>query len=160
MPLLLHSLDIILVNSYVLYKETTYLHPAVDNDDIDGHKQFLIEFINSLICCAKNEDTKHSVTQQETPVGEAEPVIHLVPTQQLCFSTTQPSLETFNHFHFLPGKYKLTPHKQTKYKYCQYLVAVARVKKELLPKEGRPTQECRICRVSLCKNHKDLFHAK
>ena len=50
MPLLLHCLDIIRVNSYVLYKETSYLHPLVDNDKIDSHKQFLIEFTNSLIC--------------------------------------------------------------------------------------------------------------
>ena len=81
MPLVLHSLDIIWFNSYVLYKETAYLHPAVDNDDIDNHKQFFIEFINSLIYRAKNEDTKHSVTQQATPVGEVEPVIHLDRTR-------------------------------------------------------------------------------
>ena len=49
MPLLLHCLDIIGVNSYVLYKETSYLHPAVNDAEIDSHKQFLIEFINSLI---------------------------------------------------------------------------------------------------------------
>ena len=78
MPLLLHSLDVIQVNSYVLYKETDYLQPAVNNDDIDSHKQFLIQFINSLIRRARKEDTKHSVTRQATPVGEVEPpVIHL-----------------------------------------------------------------------------------
>ena len=77
MPLLLHSLDIIRVNSYVLYKETSYLHPTVDNDDIDSHKQFLIEFVNSFICRAKNEGTIYPVTRQATPVGEVEPVIHL-----------------------------------------------------------------------------------
>ena len=32
--------------------------------------------------------------------------------------------------------------------------------KEPPAKEKRPTQKCRICRVSLCKNHKDLFHAR
>ena len=57
MPLFLHGADIIQVNSYVLYKETAWLHSAVNNDNIDSHKQFLIEFIDSLICCAKNEDT-------------------------------------------------------------------------------------------------------
>ena len=35
MPLLLHSADIIRVNSYNLYKEIAYLHPAVNNDDIN-----------------------------------------------------------------------------------------------------------------------------
>ena len=76
-----------------MYKETSYLHPLVDNDDIDSHKQFLIEFVNSLIRCAMEEDTKHSVTRQATPVGEVEPVIHLDQTQQLRFSRTVPSLE-------------------------------------------------------------------
>ena len=49
MSLLLNCLDIIQVNSYVLYKETSYLHSLVDNDKIYSHKQFLVEFVNSLI---------------------------------------------------------------------------------------------------------------
>ena len=70
MPLLLHCLDIIRVNSYVLYKETSYLHPAVNDDEIDSHKQFLIEFVNSLIRRAKKENRTAPVTQQATPVGK------------------------------------------------------------------------------------------
>ena len=77
--------------------------------------------------------TKHTVTQQVTLVGEVEPVIHLGWTQKLRFSRTHPSLETFDHVRFLPGEHKLIPNKQGKCKYCQYLVAVARVKKEPLP---------------------------
>ena len=61
----------------MLYKETSYLHRAVNNIDIDSHKEFLIEFINSLICRAKNEDTKHSVTKQATLVEKVDPVIYL-----------------------------------------------------------------------------------
>ena len=135
MPLLLHSLDIIRVNSYVLYKETSYLHKLVDNDDIDSHKQFLIEFVNSLIRRAMDEDTKQPVTRQATPVGEVQPVIHLGKTVQPLFSRTKPSLETYDHIRFLPGEHKLIPNNQRKCKYCQYLVAVARVKKEPLPEE-------------------------
>ena len=103
MPLFFDGADIIRVNSYVLYKETLYLHPAVNNDDINSHKQFLIEFINSLICCAKNEDTNHSTTRQATLVDEVEPVIHLDQTGQQHFSRTDPSLETFDHVRFLPS---------------------------------------------------------
>ena len=160
MPLLLHCLDSIQVNAYVVYKEISYLHRAVNNDDMNTHKEFLIQFINSLILCACNEGTKHSVTRQATPVGEVQPVIYFDRIQQLRFSRTDPSLETFDHVQFLPGGHKLIPHKQRKYKYCQYLVAVARVNKEPFPEEGRPTLECQICKVSVCKNHKDLFHAK
>ena len=152
MPLLLHSLDIIWVNSYVLYKETSYLHPLVDNDNIDSHKQFFIKFVNSLICLAMEEDTKHSVTRQATPVGEVEPVIHLDQTTQLLFSRTKPSLETFDHVRLLPGEHKLIPNKQGKCKYCQYLVAVARVKKEPLPVLQQPRKQWRICEVILCQH--------
>ena len=47
--IVLHGADIIQVNSHILYKETAWLHPAVNNDDINSHKQFHIQFINSLI---------------------------------------------------------------------------------------------------------------
>ena len=127
MPLLLHCLDIIRVNSYVLYKETSYLHPLVENDEIDSHKQFLIEFVNSLIRRAKLKNRTAPVTQQATPVGKVEPVIHLDRHSQLNFSRTKPSLKTFDHVRFLPGDHKLMPHNQRNCKYCQYLVAVARV---------------------------------
>ena len=144
----------------MLYKETSYLHRAVNNDDINTHKEFLIQFINSLILRACNEDTKHSVTRRAVQVGGVQPVIHLGQTRQLRFSRTDPSLSTFDHVRLLPGEHKLIPHKQRKYKYCQYLVAVARVNKEPRPEEGRPTLACQICKVSLCKNHKKLFHAR
>ena len=143
-----------------MYKETSYLHPLVDNEEIDSYKQFLIEFVNSLIRRAKLENRTAPVTRQATPVGEVAPVIHLDRTSQLHFSRTKPSLKTFDHVRFLDGDHTLIPHTQRVCKYCQYLAAVARVKKEPLPQVKRAYNECRICRVSLCKNHKDLFHAR
>ena len=45
-PIFLHCLDILRVNSYVLYKETSYNHPDVDEHrKKDNHKLFLIEFV-------------------------------------------------------------------------------------------------------------------
>ena len=114
MPLLLHCLDIIRVNSYVLHKETSYLHPAVNDDLIKTHKEFLIKFINSLIRCAKKEDTKHSVTRQATLVGEVEPVIHLDYTRQLSFSRIDPSLDIYDHVRFQTGDHSLIPHTHNK----------------------------------------------
>ena len=151
MPLLLHCLDSIRVNSYVLYKEISYLHPAVNDDLIKNHKEFLIEFINSLILCACNEDIEHSVTQQATPVGDVEPSIHLDCTRELRFSTAEPPLSTFDHVQFLPGEHKLIEHKQRKCKHCQYLVAVARVNMESLPEEGRPLLGVRIVKLVCVK---------
>ena len=149
------------MNSYVLYKETASKHPAVNDDEMDTHKEFLIEFTNALIRRAQKESTAHSaVTRQETPVGEVTPVIHLNSTRQPRFSRTRPSLSTFDHVRFIPGKHQLIAQKQRPCKYCQYLVAIARVKKEPLPEEKRPYLECQICKVSLCKNHMDKFHAR
>ena len=54
----------------------------------------------------------------------------------------------------------MIPQKQRRCKYCQYLHLVAKVMNEPTPIEIRPTQECRIFKVSLCNNHKDLFHAR
>ena len=59
---------------------TTITHPQVNDDDIKTHNKFLIQFINSPICPAKKENTKHSVTRQPTPVGEVKTVIHLGQT--------------------------------------------------------------------------------
>ena len=94
----------------MLYKETSYLHPAVNDDIIKTHKEYLIEFINSLIRCAKKEDTKYSVTRQATPVGEVEPVIHLDRTRQLPFSRIDPSLDIYDHVRFQTGDHSLIPH--------------------------------------------------
>ena len=113
------------MNSYVLYKETASKHPAVNDDEMDTHKEFLIEFTNALICRAQKKGTAHSVTQQETPVGEVTPVIHLNRTRQVRFSRTRPSLSTFDHVRFIPGKHQLIVHKQRPCKYCQYLHCVA-----------------------------------
>ena len=63
MPLFLHGADIIWVNSYVLYKETSYRYPDVNDDEINSHKQFLIEFINSLTSRAIDEITPNPATQ-------------------------------------------------------------------------------------------------
>ena len=87
-------------------------------------------------------------------------VTYLDRTTQLLFSRNKPSLKTFDHVRLLHGEHKLIPQKQRACKYCQYLVVVAKVKKEPLPVANRVRKESRICKVSLCDDHKDLFHAK
>ena len=150
MPLFLHGSNIIRVNSYVLYKETAYDHPDV-NDDINSHKQFLIAFINSLIHCAQDEESvQPSCTQTATPL---DPTIHLNKTTQLRFSRNDPSLSTFDHIQFLPGDHSLITTKQRKCKYCQYLCLLAKLAGQPISTEVRPTTECQVCRVNLCKKH-------
>ena len=115
MPVFLYGTDIIRVNSYVLYKETAYDHPDV-NDSIKIHKQFLIAFINSLIHCAQDEESAVPTgTRTATPL---DPAIHLNKTGQLRFSRNDPSLSVFDHLLFLPGDHVLITTKQRKCKYC------------------------------------------
>jgi len=145
------------IKSYVFYKETSLGYPQVNDDDINSHKQFLIQIINSFIHRAKNEDTKCSITRQTIPVGQVEPVTLYISTElnNYVLAGQTHHLKPFDHARFIPGEHKLITRKQIKCKYCQYLVGVARVKREPLPIEERSTQECRIFEVSLCKNHKD-----
>lgn len=157
MPLFLHGVDIIRANLYVLYKETAYRHLDVNDDDVGSHMQFIILFINSLICRAMDENTAKPVTQTSTPVGN---VIHLNKPAQLWLSRKRPSLSIFDHVQFLPGKYDLIRTKQRKCKNCQYSCLVAKLAQGPIPTEERPTTECRIYHVNVCKNHKSLFHTK
>ena len=159
MSLFLHGADIIRVNSYVLYKETAYKHPDVNNDnDINSNKQFLVAFINSYIHRAQDEESvQPSRTQTATPL---DPAIHLNKTAQLRFSRNNPSLSTFDHIQFLPGDHALITTKQRKYKHCQYLYLPAKLAGQPLPTEERPTTECQVCCVNLCKRHLTLFHSK
>ena len=146
MPIFLHGTDIIRVNSYVLYKETAYDHPDV-NESIKGHKQFLIAFINSLIHRDQDEESAvPSGTRTATPL---DPAIHLNRTAQLRFSRNDPLLSTFDDLRFLPGDHALITTKQRKCKYCQYLCLLAKLAGQPLPTEERPTTECQVCRVNL-----------
>ena len=49
---------------------------------------------------------------------------------------------------------------QKKCKYCQYLVLVAKTRKEVPSAEQRPWLKCAICDVHLCSNHVEVFHKK
>lgn len=50
LPLLLQCLDVLCINSYILFKEKVRDNSDEDNSSIVDHKTFLIEFFKSLIC--------------------------------------------------------------------------------------------------------------
>ena len=147
MPVFLHGTDIIRVNSYVLYKETAYDHPDV-NDGIKSHKQFLIAFINSLIHRAQDEEVSVPTASRTRTWTPLEPVIHLNKTGQLRFSRNDPSLSIFDHLRFLPGDHVLITTKQRKCKYCQYSSLVAKLAVQPIPTEERIEQLKRIMNIS------------
>ena len=48
MPIMLHCLDVLQVNGYILYKETSKKHPDVVERNILDQKEFLKQLVHSL----------------------------------------------------------------------------------------------------------------
>ena len=98
-PIFLHCLDILRVNSYVLYKETSYNHPDVNNDTIRDHKHFLIEFVNSLIRRGNAETMCQPVVTQGVAATVQDPeIIHNGTTAKLVMSRGKPSLSILTRY--------------------------------------------------------------
>ena len=161
-PIFLHCLDILRVNSYVLYKETSYNHPDVDEHrKKDNHKLFLIEFVNSLIRRGNAETMcQPVVTRGVAATGQDPSIVHKGTTAKLVMSRTKPSLSIFDEVRYSEGVHSMIPASQAKCKYCQYLVLVAKARKEAPPIEARPRMKCSICDVNLCPAHVAVFHRK
>ena len=162
-PIFLHCLDILRVNLYVLYKETSFNHPDVNNDTIRDHKHFLIEFVNSLIRRGNAETMcQPVVTRGVAATVRGDPsIVHKGTTGKIVMSRTKPSLSIFDEVRYSEGEHKMIPAgKQRQCKYCQYQVLVAKAKKEVPPVEQRPRMKCSICDVYLCPNHVAVFHRK
>ena len=162
-PIFLHCLDILRVNSYVLYKETSFNHPDFDKHrKKENHKQFLIEFVNSLIRRGNAETTRLPATRGVAATVRGDPsIIHNGTTAKLVMCRTKPSLSIFDDLRYCEGVHTMIPaKKQSKCKYCQYQVLVAKVRKETPPIEQRPRMMCSICNVHLCPNHVAVFHRK
>ena len=160
-PIFLHCLDILRVNSYVLYKETSYNHPDIKNDTIRDHKHFLIEFVNSPICRGNAETMcQPVVTRGVAATVQDQSIVHKGTTAKLVMSRTKPSLSIFDEVRYSEGVHSMIPASQAKCKYCQYLVLVAKARKEAPPIEARPRMKCSICDVNLCPAHVAVFHRK
>ena len=128
MPISLHCLDILRVDSYVLYKETSFNHSDVDNDPIGTHKQFLIEFVNSLIHRGNAETKFAPVVTQGVKQRNDQTIttIHKRTAGKLVMSRNNLSLLIFDEQRYSPGTHQLVvAKKQSKCEYCQYLVLVS-----------------------------------
>ena len=82
-------------------------------------------------------------------------------TGKLIMSWNNPLLSIFDDLRYCPGVHELVPvGKQSKCKYCQYLVLVMKNRKEAPTAEKRPWLQWNICNIHLCKDHFDVFHKK
>lgn len=101
MPLFLHCLDVLRVNCYILYHETSRKESTIENTKILGHKQFVIEFINCLIVWGNRKKNKVSTARPITTrtVQQETDIIHRVSAGRdsgYFIKRQNPSLDIFN----------------------------------------------------------------
>ena len=173
MPIMLHCFDILRVNSYILYHETSVQHKEIDDDKILGHKDFLIEFTDCLIRRAKSVDEGEKSTTrgklQDTTVvhHHHEPIFH-----SGYFSRNNPSLTDYDTKRFRTGVHRpVRTGKQNKCVYCRYLYLKAVQASKNTPNTRstidtsepevnvtRSRSKCSICDAYLCPDHFGVFH--
>ena len=162
MPIMLHCLDGLRVNMYILYKQTSATNFDINNKNILDHKDFLAEMIASLSRKAgraqmERLDVTAQGTRNQTETNCT--VVHPQNTTQLCFCRKNPSLDIFNYVRYTPCHHPTVEAKQNECRYCQYLSIL---KKNLGEDDNfiskRPRTACKICKVNLCREHFDKFH--
>lgn len=166
MPLFLHCLDVLRVNCYILYRETSRKEPTIENTKILGHKQFVIELINCLIVRGnrkkKELSTARTITtrtvQQETDLihraGAGEDSRYFMKRQN-------PSLDIFDCVRLQHGIHAMKKVEKTKLKhccYCRFLFVKAKAENLPEPKMKKTITQCSFCKVHLCPDHFHIFH--
>ena len=149
------------VNSLICRGNTETRLPVVTqgvathiDQDPATHKHFLIDFVNSLICRGNTETRMPVVTQGvATAPNQDLSIVHKGTTDKLVTRRIKPSLSIFDDELVPAGK-------ESKYKYCLYLVLVFKNRKEAPSVEKRPWHQCNICNVHLYKDHFKVFHKK
>jgi hypothetical protein len=150
MPILLHCLDVLRINAFIVYKEQA-------GEEAIDHKEFLVQWIETLLDRATSESVRLG-TRSRRRSSTPEPY----PRQRRRISSKHPTLPSCRltgdrsvHLHV-----KARDGKQRACAYCSYLRAVAKAQgqSEDLPDITRPTMICSACNVRLCKSHFDAYH--
>ena len=119
---MLHCFDILRVNSYILYHETSVQHKEIDDNQILCHKDFLTEFIDCLILRAKSVDEGERSTTRATLEDTTVVHHHHEPTHNSNFSRNNPSLSEYDNKRYQVGVHCPVPTgKQNRCVYCRYL---------------------------------------
>ena len=152
MAMMLHGLDILRVNLYIVYKNKT------GDEYPKDHKSFLMEYISALL--------KRGQMQTYRPTRSSEPVTKISPqdNNKKRYKMTNTTLPT------LPQKRLDKPrelhvattapnNKQKECIYCRYLKAKQIfAKEEVTIKPREPSRMCNYCQVHICKQHFDVYH--
>ena len=148
---MLHCLDVLRVNGYILYKETSKKHPDVVERNILDQKEFLKRLVHSL-------RTRAATAVDDSSSDDDVTVLKVVNRKH--DRSTKLTVQNHNLDHFFPNRLKCTDEgdnvvSQNKCKYCSYLNKRDR-KNGKSRKEAHKIKKskwwCRTCKVNLCKN--------
>ena len=146
MPIMFHYMDIMRVNSFVIYNK---LNP----NDMMKHKNFIMSLVEALLGRASGlQYCNTRLSKGKSPLRST--------NKRLRMSSMAPSLpgsrlkgdRSLHIETFLAGK------KQGSCRYCAYEAALRRRDGKDSPAPVRTTKICLACGVHLCSQHFDVYH--
>jgi len=167
MPIFFHGLDILRVNGYIIYSQTS-ADQNIEAKDILGQKGFLKESIHSLIVragqaeLAENDEANDNIRNILNPKQTARKSTAKVDRRKsrtFTLSKDNPTLKQWDDLKKTCPR-QMEKGKQAPCRYCSYLNFVDQKNGVTNPhKVGRTYWMCPHCRVPLCKERCfDSFH--
>ena len=151
--MMLHGLDILRVNMYIVYKNMT------DDKRPKDHKGFISEFICALLNRARSQTYR--------PLRSSSPAPRRSPTQRegkrTRMSKREPQLplKRFDKPKELHVATTAPGNKQRECIYCRYLKAKQQISGEQVTiKVKEPSRMCSYCQEHICKQHFDVYHSR
>ena len=167
MPIFFHGLDILRVNGYIIYSQTS-ADQNIEAKDILGQKGFLKELIHSLIVragqaeLAEKDEANDSIRNILNPKQTARKLTAKVDRRKsrtFTLSKDNPTLKQWDDLKKTCPR-QMEKGKQAPCRYCSYLNFVDQKNGVPNPhKVGRTYWMCPHCQVPLCKGRCfDSFH--
>ena len=165
---MLHCLNILRINAYILYKEISKQRD-IQIPKKDCHKKFIFRLNDTLITQAEdamtNSPRKSKRKPESAPIKEPVSRVQVPSVDRLMirFDNNNPSLKKFNFLCFVEGEHKRASTKQGKCKYFAHLYLKAKAlgkDKADWPKVKKPMLMCSDFKVNLCREYFNLWHSR
>ena len=163
---MLQCMDVLRINLYIIYRECNIdLDPEFSQRDL--HKHYLLGLISAMIkrsrAMKRGLNDKIVTRRINRKVRQSDPILTR-PERSIKkprLTKKNNTLLQWDHLRFLPCVHLQVAFKQSKCKYCKYLVLL---EKDHDPdceprKIKRPKSICNTCGVHLCTEHFRAFHS-
>jgi hypothetical protein len=145
-PLLLHCLDIVRVNTYIMAKS---------RDDSISHKSYIKQFILELN--RRADALQHGRTRGAAAIASPPGSGRKVKRHRM--SHTNPTLPSNRLLGTKKDHVVTLTTSQRRCIYCSYLQQLATLDPAIKsPKPREVTRQCLACKVNICKEHWDEYH--